>query len=336
MSRVYAFQNTVEEVMRSSSGGAFIAICKAFEEMHGAGNVVFYGATYGDNMQVEHRGVFSAQECSIFQGSKYVKSKCKMDDLGIADELNQGKAILFSGTPCQVHAFNIYIKKYEPFEEKILTIDIICHGTPKVEFWNAYKEWLEKKNKSKMVAYSFRYKPQGWKAYPAYAEFENGKVLVNAAETSVFSKMHMARYSINKGCFSCPFSKEERVSDITLGDFWGIEKLLPKMNYKTGVSLVLSHSDDADSLIEHLAQNEEYFCRETKRRDYIKYQHNLNKPTEKPVNYEQFWSDFSTISFEKILQKYVGYGLKYRVFFCIKKVIRKTPLIEWYRNRKTK
>ena len=64
-------------------------------------------------------------------------------------------AILFSGTPCQVHAFKTYIKKYEPLEEKILTIDIICHGAPKVEFWNAYKDWLENKYKSKIVAYSF-------------------------------------------------------------------------------------------------------------------------------------------------------------------------------------
>ena len=78
-----------------------------------------------------------------------------------------------------------------------------------------YIAWLEKNNKAKLMRFCFRYKPEGWKAYPGYAEFDSHKKLINTPETSVFSKLHLSAYSIEKGCFQCPFASEERNGDIT-------------------------------------------------------------------------------------------------------------------------
>lgn len=333
MNEVYAFQNVPKEVMQCSSGGAFIALCQVFEEKY-AGNSVFCGAAFDNNMNVIHCCVSSLEECRIFKGSKYVKSQCEIQKLGLEDYIKKGKHILFSGTPCQIYALNQYVKSHGLPREMFLTVDVICHGTPKKEFWNAYKMWLEKKNESKLVAYSFRYKPEGWKAYPAFAKFENGKTLINTAETSVYSKMHMARYSISKGCFSCPFSKEERTSDITLGDYWGVEYVFPDLAYKNGVSLVIVHSDRGIELVEKLKLKQELFLEKTASKSYLQFQHNLNKPTECPNCYEEFWNDFSKMPFEELLKKYIGYGVKYRIEYSIKKIARKTPLIEWYRKRR--
>lgn len=333
MAQVYAFQNTDEQVMRSSSGGAFIALCQAFELEHGAGNVAFYGAAFDEDFNVKHMGVFSAGECGIFQGSKYVKSECNIVFPDVKAQIENGKSVLFSGTPCQIFALNSFIKKNDLPQERLLTIDVICHGTPGKDYWTDYKKWLEHKFGGKLVKYSFRYKPEGWKAYPAYAEFDNGKKAINTAETSVFPAMYIARYSITEGCFSCPFSKEDRVSDITLGDYWGVEKVFRDIPYKTGVSLVLAHTVKAMQLVEKLNQGRRFF-RKTEDKSYLDHQHNLNRPTEKPERYEKFREDYRKTGFEETLKKYLGYGFKYRFCYNIKKIVRKTPLIEWYRYRK--
>lgn len=335
INQVYAFQNLKEEVMKSSSGGAFIALCRAFENIH-KGNAVFYGAAFDDKLNVVHRYAESVNECKAFQGSKYVKSNCNIQELKIKEQIRKGKYILFSGTPCQIYALNQYIKRHELPRHMFLTVDVICHGTPKTEFWDAYKSWLEQKYGSRMTKYSFRYKPEGWKAYPAFAAFENGKILINTAETSVFSHVQMAGLSIAKGCFSCPFANERRFSDITLGDYWGIEHVFSNLHYKKGVSLVLVHSQEAVALIDEMCKSQNTFCIKTTDKSYLKYQHNLNNPTQCPENYERFWNDFSKLSFEELIIKYIGYGYKYKIIYQIKKAIRKTPLIEWYRDGRRK
>lgn len=333
INEVYAFQNVKEEVMKSSSGGAFIALCRAFDSIY-KGKTVFYGAAFDDKLNVVHCCAKSVNECEIFQGSKYVKSKCNFQELRIKEQIQKGKHVLFSGTPCQIYALNQYIKKYELPRHMFVTVDVICHGTPKTEFWNAYKCWLEKKNGSSMIKYSFRYKPEGWKAYPAFAQFENGKKLINTAATSVYSQVQMAGLSIGKGCFSCPFAKEKRISDITLGDYWGIEHVFPELPYEKGVSLIIVHSQEAAIIIEKMGTLQDVFCIKTKDKSYLKYQHNLNKPTECPKNYDCFWNDFSKLSFDELLARYIGYGYKYNIIYQIKKIVRKTPLIEWYRDRR--
>lgn len=337
MKKVYAFKNENKEVMNSSSGGAFIAICKTFENVFGIGMVSYYGATYDDNMNVVHKRVDTAEQCHIFQGSKYVKSNHARVLKEIELDVENKKKILFSGTPCQVFAVKNYLKAKNVTYDDIYYIDIICHGTPQVKIWEDYKRWLEAKHNSKLIKYSFRYKPEGWKAYPAYAKFENGKKLINTAETSIYSKLHMIGYITNKGCFSCPYATENREGDITLGDYWGIEKVLPSFSYKNGVSLIILNSNKMNKIVNNLVKyNCESNLEETKSDLYIKYQHNLTKQTEKPNNYDNFWNDYETNGFEYVLKKYLGYGLKYKIIFKIKKLVRKTPLIDMYRHFKNK
>lgn len=333
MPEVYAYKNTHDEVMKSSSGGAFIAICHAFEAIGGKGNTTFYGAAFDEDMNVVHKRVESAGECRIFQGSKYVKSATETVYSDAARDLSEGRYVLFSGTPCQIAALKKTLEKNGADTEKLLTVDIICHGTPKKEFWNDYKAWLEDKTSGKLTEYSFRYKPQGWKAYPAYARFDNGKTLINTAETSVFSVAHMKLYSIAAGCFSCPFSNMNRRGDITLGDYWGVEKAVPEIPAKTGVSLILVNNPRAAALVESLKTEGAYLVK-TEDRSFITRQHNLNYPTKKPDGYDAFWQFYKENGFEATIRKYLGYGTKYRLAFAVKKLVRKTPLIEIYRNRK--
>ncbi len=336
MNNVYAYKNTKEELLRSSSGGAYIAICSVFEKKYGFGNVSFYGVTYDNDMNVIHKRVTSAEECHIFQGSKYVKSNYSLVLKEIEKDIENGKYILFSGTPCQVFSLKKYLKIKKIHYDKLYYIDIICHGTPQVKFWNDYKKWLEKNNKSKLINYSFRYKPQGWKAYPGYAEFDNGKKLINTYETSIYSKLHMKGYITNKVCFSCLFSNMKREGDITLGDYWGIEFIEPNFYDKNGVSLVISNTKKGNKIIGLLKLENKKSILKTTNNEFLKYQHNLSKNTEMPVNYDEFWKDYDALNFDKILKKYLGYNIVYKVKFNIKKMIRKTFLIRYIRKFKRK
>ena len=338
MPRVFAYQNVISEVLKSSSGGAFIALCKAFEQCHGKGNVVFVGAALQDDMKVRHVAVQNANQCDVFQGAKYVESQC--DDLfsRVLHELANKKWVLFSGTPCQIYRLRSFLLKNQMQMDQIIFIDLICHVTPGEEIWNDYKSWLEEKYGSKLIKYFFRYKPEGWKAYPAYVQFADGRQLINTAETSIYSKLHMMGYIILRKCFQCPFSNEKRWGDLTLGDYWGVETLISLSNdqIKRGVSLILSHTKKGEELLDLLCQEEqtEGFFVETYGREYLKYQHNLVHPTIKPDLYEEFWKDYEKKSFEDMIRKYLGYGWKYKAIFLMKKLVRRTPLIIWYRNYK--
>lgn len=340
MAEVYAYKNTEEIVQKSSSGGAFLAICNALEKEVGKGNVIYYGAAFRKDLMVQHISVVCAEECAIFQGAKYVESDYREVFPEVYKNLHDGKWVLFSGTPCQVAALKGYLSRRKIEMDRLVLLDLICHGTPKKEVWKDYRKWLEEKYNSSLIGYSFRYKPEGWKAYPAYAQFSNGKKIINTAETSVYSRLHMLGYSTTKKCFQCPFAEEKRQGDITLGDYWGIEKLSLDIPMKSGVSLILVHSDLGrrlmNSLIQKSQKDKVTYCIQTVENDYLKYQHNLQRPTEKPEKYEEFWEKYECRSFSEMLQTYVGYGFKYRILFAIKKMVRKTPLIVWYRNHKDK
>lgn len=160
--KVFAYRNIKSEIMKSSSGGAFIRICQEFEMLHGKGNVAFYGASMLEDMSVRHLGVYGAEQCHIFQGAKYVRSDFSQCIGDIEKDLRAGKWVLVSGTPCQIYGIKKYIQKKQ-LDSKLFTIDLLCHGTAKNQVWKDYIAWLEKNNKAKLMRFCFRYKPEGWK-----------------------------------------------------------------------------------------------------------------------------------------------------------------------------
>lgn len=331
--KVYAFKYKEEEVLKSSSGGAFIALCEMFIKINHKKSCSFYGCIMTNELEVEHKRVTKIQECHLFQGSKYVRSNINGIYQQVEEDLKCNYAVMFSGTPCQVNGLKIYLQRKMISTENLLLVDLICHGSPKRNVWTDYKNWLEEKYHSKLTDFSFRYKPAGWNSYPGYAKFQSGKELINTPETSIFSVLHMKGLSIDKSCFECKFANLNRVGDITLGDFWGIEKEMPNINYRTGTSLVLSNSEKGDKLLLEIKENEEIqFLYKIETDNYINYQHNLKAPTKKPQEYEDFWISYKKCSFNEMICRYVNYGIMYKVKFGVRKMIKMTPIITLYRK----
>lgn len=332
--KVFAFKNEKNILKYSSSGGAFWAICETLKNLvEEEGEFITYGAAYDSEMNVKHQRAITEQERRRFCGSKYIESDITSVYQQIEEDLLSNRTVLFTGVPCQVFAIKHYCKRKELPLDNLYLVDIICHGVPNRLIWNYYKEWLEKKEKSKLIDFQFRYKGSKWKQYPVRAEFENGKVLVNTHRSRLYTNLFFTALPLREACYHCKFANLERHSDLSIGDFWGIEKVMPKFPRNGGVSEILVNTRKGESLIHKMKGTEmsKFHLEECYSKSFLMYQHNLNKPTQKPHELEQFRKDIKSYSFDEILKKYAGNNIKGKVSHCIKKICGElgiTPILK--------
>lgn len=283
-----------------------------------------YGAAYDEDLNVVHSCFSDLKECEKLRGSKYVVSSMRNCFTEIAKQLQAGESVLFSGTPCQVSAIKHYLNLKKIRTEHFCSVDIICHGTPDRFLWDDYREWLEAKNGSELVAFSFRYKGARWRLYPCMAEFANGKIKINTQDTRLYTTLFFSGLAYRECCYGCKFANLDRQGDITLGDFWGFENVMPstaaKWNIKAqdGVSLVVVNSEKGRVLWEELLQNSEQCSYELcSSNAFIHYQHNLNAPTERLSHVDEFREDYKKYGFEYVAKKYANYDMRGKIRFIL-------------------
>ncbi|MHB8128925.1 MAG: Coenzyme F420 hydrogenase/dehydrogenase, beta subunit C-terminal domain [Mobilitalea sp.] len=327
---VYAYKSDNLILKQSSSGGAFTAIVDAvysiFEKSIANNGLntdlysesimmpIVYGAAFDKNFNVVHKAAYSKEECKQFNGSKYVQSNMGTICIDIMNNLKSNMSVLLTGTPCQVYAVKHYLSMKDINSDNLYLVDIICHGTPDPNLWKAFLIWIEKKYHSKLVNFSFRYKGAERQDYTAMGEFENGIKKINTKDVRAFTTLFFTHLTLRESCYNCKFSNMSRQSDITIGDFWGIEKVMPDFPREGGVSEIIVNTEKGKQLLEIIKQknvtDENIKLQQCFSDDYIKYQHNLNSPTGKPIKTDQFWSDFEKHGFEYVLKKYTKYGIK--------------------------
>ena len=253
---IYAVRADDEIRKKSSSGGVFTLLAENILE---AGGIV-YGAAFDENMQLRHISVETSEELSRLRGSKYVQSDTGMIYRDVKQKLDSGREVLFSGTPCQVAALKSYLgNKYE----NLFTADLLCHGVPSQHELNKYiDELYASMNIPKSVKIKdirFRDKSFGWSCEHIVVEFENGRRYTSDLTKDNYVKLFFKNLGLRKSCSDCPFAEYPRQGDISLGDFWGISKIDPKLNDGLGTSLVMINSDKGMSLFER-AKNENVKC----------------------------------------------------------------------------
>lgn len=235
-------------ITSSASGGAFAVLARAMLERGGA---VFGAAMLEDN-RVEHVCARSRKELTALQGSKYVRSDVADTYAECAELLSAGADVLYSGTPCQIAGLRSFLKgRGGSFPGSLISVDLICHGTPRQELFIAYLDWLAEKKSAddKIYGYKFRSKLMGWGLYYYYYYYRSGRRYEELGQAgddpyySAFVKGTIYR----KCCYSCPFARIERVGDFTIGDFWGLEECHPGFYDERGVSAVFINTPEADA-----------------------------------------------------------------------------------------
>lgn len=315
---VYGVKHTDEKIRAASrSGGVFTAVSDYVLERDG----VIYGCVMKDSSQAVHIRGENSSDRDKMRGSKYVQSNVGNVFLEVKKDADEGRYVLFSGTPCQIAGLKAFLgKDYE----NILYVDIVCHGVPSPKVWRDYVNWQEDKHHAHCVAVDFRNKQTyGWRKHieTLCMEKENGEKIT--VDSEVFSKLFCSHNILRPSCFKCPYKSVERLGDITLGDFWGIEKTDENFDDNKGVSLILVNSDKGKAVLDAVKEHLTVISSEIE----AAMQPSLRSSSPAPESRNYFWRDYSSGDFEKIARKYAGYGtaatLKKKISGFKNKVSRK-------------
>lgn len=223
-----------DTVMGSRSGGAFTALS---DVILGDGGSV-YGAEFAEDLSVRHSRAVSSVGRDRFRGSKYIQSDMNDCFSKVREDLDNGMVVLFSGTSCQCNALKHFVKD----DSNLILVDVLCHGVASPAVWKSYLSHYGRK----VAAADFRDKIHfGWKDHRETLYFEDGGRKSSRSFTSLYYKHIMLRPS----CSVCPFNTVDRITDITLADFWGWENTDPQMNADDkGYSLLLVNSAKGEKL----------------------------------------------------------------------------------------
>lgn len=216
-------ENNKEYLMAASSGGAFGVLARYILQQKGT----VYGCYMSPKYEVKHIGIKSLDDLKLLHGSKYVQSNINYSYRECKKDLENGNFVLFTGCPCQIAGLKNYLgKDYD----KLLTIDLICHGVPNQKIFKSYINDLNHNNKKESKTFRFRYKGTSSSIYEGY-----------------HSKDYFMSYflwgKINRpSCYKCRFAGGKRQGDFTIGDFWDNDILKFNINTKDGASLIIFNS----------------------------------------------------------------------------------------------
>ena len=291
----------MNEVMKSRSGAAFVAISDYILEQGG----VVYGAGYKDHFRVAHKRATTKEERDEFRGSKYVQSDLTGIFEQVKEDLKNGLTVLFSGTGCQCAGVNAYIGK--KLRENLILVDIVCHSVPGPYLWHDYIDWLEKKYSSEIVSVNFRNKVKyGWKSHIETYIFDNGKEYSSNVFTSLFKSCLVLRTS----CEKCHFCNTIRPSDITLADFWDRGRNFPDINKDNkGESLLLINTEKGREFFDEVKDKLDYFQTTTEK----VMQGHLRKPSTIHPQAKQFEEYYAKYGFERTMKHFGFIGWRFKV-----------------------
>ncbi len=308
--KVYvAINKNEKELEESSSGGMFYILAKYVIEKNG----VVFGVEYDENLKVRHNSYETLEECKSFQGSKYVRSDINDSYRKVEEFLKDDRYVLFTGTPCQCNALKTYlVKEYE----KLILCDIICHANPSQKVFDKYKNEIENSRNKKIKMIYFRTKDNGWRNQTPIIEYMDNEKEEEKTFFSAFVKELINRPS----CHSCVFSSSNRVTDFSIGDFWGIEKVMPEVEDKdTGISLFMVNSKKASEVFDSVKEYINY--KEVDKDLAFLYNHNKNVPMHK--NREKFFNNLDKISVIDNMNQNIKVSFIRKVFRKCKSLLNK-------------
>lgn len=313
---VYACWNKDEKVrIYSTSGGVFQVLAQEILQRNG----YVAGAVYRENFSVGHIVIHNIKELPRILQSKYLQSDIGDTFLQIKKLAMQGDHVLFCGTPCQNEALKLFLgKEYE----NVYQCDFICRGVISPLVFQEYLKWLEDEFDSKVKKVHFKNKDYGWNQFSTKIEFQNGEIY----QKDRFNDPYMVSFlehniDMRHSCHDCRFKGTDRVSDITLGDFWGIGNKKVELDDNKGTSVLMINTEKGKQLFESVKDAIECFQCEV---DDIR-KGNACLEVCPPVNTkrEEFFELLNQKGFETAYKRYCRKPWKVRMKSLIKKIIRR-------------
>ena len=239
-------QHKNEDIRKeSTSGGAFTAIASWVIKQGG----IVYGAGYRKGtFIVEHQGVETEKDLSVFRNSKYVQSNIGNTFKEALGHLKAGRWVCFSGTPCQIEGFRNFLRNRE--YEKLVCVDLVCHGIPSPRILTRYIEAQQTLIGGEFTNVLFRDKYYGYH-YSSFSIYnkEKGKDYHKGVDSNAYLCAFFNNLSDRPSCYDCRFKKRYRKSDLTIWDCFPIEKFTKQMDGK-GTTRVLVQSEKGKMIMD--------------------------------------------------------------------------------------
>lgn len=297
-----AIHKDTDVLKNSSSGGAFTALASYVLRQNG---VVVGAHMDASDKVVRHIIIDNADALGMIRGSKYYQSNPEDSYKKAIEELKHGKYVLFSGTACQIAA--MYSLTPEKYREKLITVDILCHGVSCKKVVDAYIKAEETRFKKPIVNYQFRIKEEfGWHSGGGTKMklfFADGSSYIYEKSVDSFFMAFNNNVALRESCYQCKYCGTERIADFTIADFWGAtEKRANEENQKNGISLLLCNSDKAKSLVQALKEDMEITGIDPQ--EAIPYNNALTAPNTRPDNRERFFNMVNSgVDFNRIINR---------------------------------
>lgn len=310
---VYAVKHKVDELRKNSqSGGLFYALAEKIIEDRG----VVYGCGYSEDNMAIHMRVDNIKELSRLQGSKYVQSKIGNTFIDVYKDLKQDRKVLFSATSCHIAGLYKYLSKKNVNTENLYTCDLVCHGVPSPLIYRENLKYIERTYGSKIEKVNLRDKKRyGWNCHKETYKLENGKII----ESNLFTELFYSNLILRPYCGVCEFANIYKPADITMADYWKIEKAHKEfIQDNWGISLALVNSNKGIDLINQsnleLLESSIEKC----------MQPNMKAPSNISIQRKNFWNDYSNHGFYYVLNKYTPKGgIRFKIRRKILKYFKK-------------
>lgn len=283
-------------LISSSSGGVFSALAEYVLENGGA----VCGCIFDEKLTPIHICTEKIEEYLQMRKSKYVQSNIGLIYREIKDRLTNKQLVLFSGTPCQIEGLYSFLGVNTG---NLLTVDLVCHGVPSELMFKKFINYLEKKHKTKIKAFDFRSKKYGWQRFTMEYTDINKKVINLGKANEFYFPAFSTGNIMRPSCFSCKFACEKRVADITIGDFWGYEKLNLSCDTTNGTSLCTFNTPASLKLISTISKY--LFLEEIDYNVAVNGNTCLRHPTVKGDKWDEYMLAIKNDEIPKIAQKYL-------------------------------
>lgn len=271
---------------KSTSGGVFSTLA---DEVLKCGGVVFGAVFESSENIIVHTKAETNDDIAAMRGSKYVESKLGFCYREVKNILQEGRYVLFSGTPCQIKGLRNYLgKEYKT----LILVDLVCHGVPSPLVFASYLDYLKRlKEKTDIDSIHFRNKEPTWEYWSIKSCFSDGTYYVNDMYSDLFIRCFQENYCLREACYDCTYAGTQRQGDITLGDFWGY--ISEKRKYRDdnkGISLVLINTENGEKWFDIIRSK--MVCVEKTYEEAAAGNAPLVTPSKKPAEYSEFWNTF--------------------------------------------
>ncbi len=293
-----AEHKNLEVVFDSTSGGVFSAMAEVIYKKGG----YVGGAVFNEDFSVSHYISNAKEDLSRLRSSKYLQSNLIGFYTQVKLLLDKGEIVLICGSPCQMAAMRSFLNKDY---DNLIIADFICRGINSPKVWRKYLDSFEDRYGSKVIFCKAKSKEYGWRNLTQKVILENGKHYYETKDQSNFTKGYLQTgVYCRPSCYECNFKGYPRIADITLADFWGIEKIDKSMEKNLGTSLVMINSRKGVSFFESIKQRINFIPVPLEKAEAGNPA--LIKSLESPkVDRAQFFKDLDDMSFLKVADKYI-------------------------------